>query len=121
MNSLTPRQLQALACGLSAFDQACVDRTRRRRMRRGAGVFGAAVGIAVAMYAASQPRTTRLPAYVRMMTSDAQVAAELELANACERIERAKGRVVVVECALPPLVPDDQVVPGGRAALPAMR
>ena len=64
---------------------------------------GAAAAIAFAMYAASQPHTTRLPAYVRMITSDAQVAAELELANACERIERAKGRMVVVECALPPL------------------
>ena len=75
----------------------------------------------VALYTAGRQQTTPLPAYVRIMTSDAQVAAELELANACERIERAKGRVAVVECALPPLVPGDQVIPGGRVLPPAVR
>jgi len=61
---------------------------------------------------ASKPRATPLPAYVRIMTSDAQVAAELELANACERIERAKGRVVVVECVVPPFAPAGDPVRG---------
>lgn len=121
MNPLTPRQQQALACGLSAFDQACLDRGRRRRAWRAGGVVAMLVGVTVALYTAGRQQTTPLPAYVRIMTSDAQVAAELELANACERIERAKGRVVVVECALPPLVPGDQVIPGGRVLPPAVR
>ncbi|MFM7806728.1 MAG: hypothetical protein ACKPEA_02210 [Planctomycetota bacterium] len=108
MNTLTPRQQQALACGLSAFDQAC----RRRRAWRGGSVVAILVGVTVALYTASKPRATPLPDYVRIMTSDAQVAAELELANACERIERAKGRVVVVECVVPPFAPAGDPVRG---------
>ncbi len=84
-------------------------------------MFAILVGVTVALYTTDGQQAIPLPAYVQILTSDAQVAAELELANACERIERTKGRVVVVECALPPLVPGDQMTPGGRAAPPTMR
>ena len=99
MNTLTPRQQQALACGLSAFDRACLARRRARRARFAGGVAAAAIGIGVFVLNLRQP--TRLPEYVQILSSDAQVTAELELANACERIRRTENRVVVVECALP--------------------
>ena len=84
-------------------------------------MFAILVGVAVALYTTGRQQATPLPEYVRILVNDAEVTAELELTNACERIERAKGRVVVVECALPPLVPGDQVIPGRRAAPPTMR
>jgi hypothetical protein len=43
-----------------------------------------------------------LPKYVEIIRGDVQLTAELELANACERISRSDGRLVVVECALHP-------------------
>ena len=84
-------------------------------------MFAILVGVTVALYTTDGQQAIPLPAYVQILTSDAQVAAELELANACERIERAMGRVVVVECVVPELVPGDQVIPGGRVLPPAVR
>ena len=39
-----------------------------------------------------------LPAYVEIIRDDLQLATELELANACERVARADGRLRIVEC-----------------------
>jgi hypothetical protein len=42
-----------------------------------------------------------LPAYVEIIRDDWQLTAELELANACERIGREGGRLFIVECTRP--------------------
>ena len=52
-----------------------------------------------------------LPAYVEIIRDDQQLAAELELADACERVNRTDGRLVVVEC----------MIPESREATPAVR
>ena len=52
-----------------------------------------------------------LPAYVEIIRDDQQLAAELELADACERVNRTDGRLVVVEC----------MIPESREATPAAR
>jgi len=99
MNVLSPRQQQALAFGLSAFDRACLARRRARRAWSVGGVL--ALALAIGLMVSHMQRATRLPDYVQILSSDAQVTAELELANACERIRRTENRVVVVECAWP--------------------
>lgn len=48
-----------------------------------------------------RPAPSPLPPYVEILVDDRQLVAELELANACERIGRVEGRLVVVECAVP--------------------
>jgi hypothetical protein len=74
-----------------------------------AGIAATALAIAVASYLllpANRPAaapslasaTRALPAYVQVITDDAQLNSQLELANACERVGRREGRVYVVEC-----------------------
>lgn len=102
MHSLTDRQQSILANGLSAFDEA----TRRRRIRRRVvrGALVALVAGSVGLLMLLRPNQTagpQLPAYVELIRDDQQLAAELELANACERVNRNEGRLVVVECMVP--------------------
>lgn len=102
MNSLTNRQQDTLARGLAAFEVAAGRRRARRRLARGAAVavLALAGGIAFALLGDAGSRS--LPAYVEIIRGDAQLTAELELANACERISRSDGRLVVVECVMHP-------------------
>jgi hypothetical protein len=98
MNDLTPRQQDTLARGLAAFDAA----SRLRRFRRGA-LRGAALAasLALAVFLAdrlSGSSAQGLPACVEIIASDLQLASELEMANACERVNRTDGRLCVVEC-----------------------
>ena len=99
MNTLTPRQHAALARGLAAFDRSA----RRRRIRRVALRVTAACAVVAACVLAVRlavtPPAAGLPAYVEIIRDDRQLAAELAHANACERFERAAGRLLVVECA----------------------
>jgi len=99
MNDLTPGQHRILARGLDAFDHAA----RRRRLLRGSVRTIAALALAaacvVAVRSAIAPPASGLPAYVEIIRDDRQLAAELAHANACERFERAAGRLLVVECA----------------------
>jgi hypothetical protein len=39
-----------------------------------------------------------LPAYVELIRGDAELLGELQLASACERIERTDGQLRVLEC-----------------------
>ena len=109
MTDLTPRQLDTLARGLAAFDGSA----RARRARRSAGRAALVVaGLAAAVVAADRmlrPPAQGLPAYVEIIGDDLQLAAELELANACERVARADGRIRIVECIV-----TDRALPGGR-------
>jgi hypothetical protein len=69
-------------------------------------------GLAAAVVAADRmlrPPAQGLPAYVEIIGDDLQLAAELELANACERVARADGRIRIVECIV-----TDRALPGGR-------
>lgn len=98
MTDITPRQLDTLARGLAAFDGAAGARRSRRAVIRASLLFA---GIAVAVIAADgmlNPTARGLPAYVEIIGDDLQLAAELEMANACERVARADGRLRVVEC-----------------------
>lgn len=98
MNKLTDRQRQTLAAGLSAFAGAA----RRRRIRRDASrALAAAAVIAIVAMAVDRTlpsRKPQFPAYVRIIEDDRQLQGELQLASACERIERTDGRLQVVEC-----------------------
>lgn len=100
-----------LKAGLAAFDRRVI---RRRRTRTAlAGLGGTAAIVLVATMAlgpgsrttAPAPTPTAptiarvsLPAYVQILDEDEQLVAELELANACERIGRSAGRLFVIEC-----------------------
>lgn len=100
MNRLNESQQKMLALGLAAFDAAA---RRRRTFRRATqGVVAAAMVVACAVVAGRVRGTeaARLPDYVEFIANDAQLTAELELANACERIDRDDGRLLVIECAL---------------------
>jgi len=101
MNDLTDRQRQVLERGLSEFDAA----TRRRRTRAWAGRSLAAVALVAACTAvalrAFAPAAPGLPGYVEVISGDLELSSELALAKACERVDRADGRLVVVECAFP--------------------
>lgn len=98
MNQLTDRQRRILATSLSAFTAAARARKVRRRMGRGVAMFAIAVVAAVAVNRTLRPSAPRLPAYVEVIVGDAQLREELQLASACERIERTGGRLQVVEC-----------------------
>ena len=101
MNGLNEHERRMLAAGLSAFDEA----TRRRRRRRNAVRAAAAIALAAAtgLVTARALRTAppALPSYLEIIADDRQLAAELTLANACERFERNELRLVVVECLHP--------------------
>ena len=101
MNELNEIERRMLASGLSAFDEA----TRRRRHRRIAGRAVAAIALAAAAglvtARALRAPAPALPPYVEIIADDRQLAAELTLANACERFERNDLRLVVVECTHP--------------------
>ena len=98
----------ALERGLNEFDRA-VDRRRSRRRAVTVGAMGLVV-VVVATVAMRLNSTTTppiqpkiiairaLPSYVEIITDDAQLTVELELANACERIGRNAGRIYVMEC-----------------------
>jgi tellurite resistance protein len=101
MNTLTDRQQETLARGLSAFDSASRRRRNRRRVYRYGSVTAVVAVCAVLAHRASQPTPAGLPGYVELVRDDAQLSAELELANACERFSRTDGRLVVVECVVP--------------------
>jgi hypothetical protein len=112
MSGLTNRQEAMLARGLAEFDGV---QTRRRRRRRALGGAVAAcatiVAAVIAVQALTPPHATSddeprqvavgLPAYVEIIRDDWQLTAELELANACERIGREGGRLFIVECMRP--------------------
>lgn len=101
MNTLTDRQQATLAQGLRAFERA----SRRRRLYRtvGQGALTGALVLAggIVLYRVALTQPAGLPASVELVRDDRQLAAELELANACERFSRSSGRLVVVECMLP--------------------
>jgi hypothetical protein len=97
-----------LEAGLAEFDR-CVARRRRARSAV-AGLGGiAAIALVAALAlgpggrsAAPPPSPTlvrvSLPSYVEILDCDEQLVAELELADACERIGRSAGRLFVIEC-----------------------
>ena len=101
MNTLNDSQQKTLALGLAAFDAAARRRRAIRRATRGA--VAAALVIACVVVAGRVPplESARLPDYVELIANDAQLTGELELANACERIDRHDGRLLVIECTLP--------------------
>jgi len=101
MNTLTDRQQTILARGLSAFDQASRRRRARRRVAQGVAFASLLVACALLADRAIAPAPAGLPSYVELVRDDRQLAAELELANACERFSRTDGRLVVVECMVP--------------------
>lgn len=98
MNQLTDRQQAMLDRGLSAFSRA----SRLRRARRTA--VGACVALALGVIGVLATRNAwrspavELPAYVEFIESDLQLMGELQLARACEQIERTDGRIRVQEC-----------------------
>jgi hypothetical protein len=100
MHELSDLRKLALERGLEAFDAAQRARRKRRTAAR-ALVVMLALGAGIAVSRAFRAPAARLPEYVQVITEDAQLAAELSLANACERFERSEGRLVVVECSLP--------------------
>lgn len=101
MNTLTDRQQETLARGLVAFDDATRRRRRRTRAARAAVAVLLVCAVGALMHRSVTPSGTGLPAYVEFVRDDRQLAAELELANACERFSRTDGRLVVVECTVP--------------------
>lgn len=102
MNSLTDRQQDMLNRGLAAFEVAAGRRRARRRLARSAAVAALALAGGLAFALLSDAGSRSLPAYVEIIRGDGQLTAELELANACERIGRSDGRLVVVECVMHP-------------------
>jgi len=101
VNTLTDRQQETLSRGLSAFDAASRRRRVRRRIHRVGSVAAIVAVCAVLADRASRRGPLPLPASVEIVRDDAQLSAELELANACERVSRVDGRLVVVECMVP--------------------
>lgn len=103
---------RTLARGLAAFDAAVASRRRRRQTLRAAivvccvstlAVVGA-FGIRAMSRHEPQPihiARRALPAYVTIIENEVQLAAELEAANACERVARRGGELFVVECVHP--------------------
>jgi hypothetical protein len=101
MTKLTDRQQRVLDRGLDALDAAHRRRRRARTSLRAAVALASLVAGATATYRLARPARPALPAYVEIITDDPQLASELALANACERFERDRGRLVVVECLVP--------------------
>ena len=100
MPDMDDRRRRVLEQGLQAFDAA--QRARRnRRVAARALMVTLALGAGIAILRGLRAPATHLPQYVQVISEDSQLAAELSLANACERFERTEGRLVVVECSLP--------------------
>lgn len=102
MNTLTNRQQEMLSRGLAAFDAEAARRRARRRIARGAAVAALALAGGASVALLRGHGTPSLPPYVEIIVGDVQLTAELELANACERISRAEGQLLVVECSAHP-------------------
>ena len=100
MHELNDLRKLALKRGLEAFDAAQRARRKRRTAARALVVI-LALGAGIAISRGLRVPATALPHYVQVISEDSQLAAELSLANACERFERTEGRLVVVECSLP--------------------
>jgi hypothetical protein len=100
MRELNDAQRRALERGLDAFDMAQRARRNRRTAAR-ALMVALTLGAGIAISRGFRAPAARLPEYVQVISEDSQLAAELSLANACERFERTEGRLVVVECSLP--------------------
>jgi hypothetical protein len=114
-SNLEARREEILSCGLAAFDASVASRHRRHRVVRAAVILCCVSTLAVAgtigIRAMSpepqhEPRPEPvtiarrpLPPYVTIIESEVQLAAELELANACERVARRGGEIFVVECS----------------------
>lgn len=101
MNTLTDRQQATLARGLSAFDESTRRRRTRRRALQGTLAVVALGGVGLMLHRWNDASSSALPAYVEIISDDRQLTAELELADACERVNRNEGRIVVVECMIP--------------------
>ncbi|MBM4106859.1 MAG: hypothetical protein FJ257_11385 [Phycisphaerae bacterium] len=99
MNQLSDRQQAMLDRGLSEFRRAT--RVRRARLTAAAVasmvVVLAAIGV-VFSRSAWRTSSSELPEYVEIIQSDLQLVGELQLARACEQIERTDGRIRVQEC-----------------------
>jgi len=115
MNTLTDRQQATLARGLSAFDESTRQRRSRRRALRGTLALLVVGGSGFMLHQLTTVTPSGLPAYVEIIRDDQQLAAELELADACERVNRSDGRLVVVECMIPEL---REATPAARDASP---
>ncbi|MBI1302937.1 MAG: hypothetical protein GC172_04010 [Phycisphaera sp.] len=102
MNTLDDTRKKTLALGLAAFDAAARRRRLIRRATQGAAVAVLVLACAAVAGRALRSEAPRLPAYVELIPNDAQLTGELELANACERIDRNDGLLLVIECARPP-------------------
>jgi hypothetical protein len=94
------RRRRVLEQGLQAFDAAQRARRNRRVAARALMVM-LVVGAGIMISRGLRVPAAHLPQYVQVISEDSQLAAELSLANACERFERSEGRLVVVECSLP--------------------
>jgi hypothetical protein len=100
MRELNDLQKRALERGLEAFDAAQRARRNRRAVTR-VLMVALTLGAGITISRGFRAPARRLPDYVQVISEDSQLAAELSLANACERFERTEGRLVVVECSLP--------------------
>lgn len=106
------RRSRILERGLAAFEARNHAR-RTLRIALGSGAGAALVAIAAILairFATNETRSSTndspqqiaegraLPSYVELIHDDPTLVAELELARACERIDRRGGQVYVVEC-----------------------
>ena len=98
MNQLDERRRALLARGLEAFDRSVSMRRMRRRALAGGSALAVAAVALLAIERSGPVGRSGLPAHVEIIADDRDLAAELELARACERIDRIEGRLVVVEC-----------------------
>jgi len=102
MSALTDRQHEMLARGIEAFDIASGRRRRRRRAVTLVAAASLAIAAGIAALLGRGSGSAGLPGYVEIIRDDAQLIAELELANACERVGRTEGRLIIVECVVHP-------------------
>lgn len=103
MTQLDERRRAMLARGLEAFDRTARRRRARRIAMPCAAALAMAASAAVLLHRVVPGAASGLPPSVELIVDDRDLAAELELARACERIDRTEGRLVVVECVAPPM------------------
>lgn len=101
MNDLTPRQRQTLDRGLATLRASSRARRSRRRTFVASALASSLILTGLAVGWLRRTDAAGLPAYVEIITDDRHLAAELEMANACERVSRDEGRLLVVECTAP--------------------